>query len=249
MLYFIGVQKKGEMFMYSFDSRVRYSETSKDGMLGLCAMVHYMQDCSIFQSEALGVGVEVLKEERRAWLLSSWQIEVDRRPKLGEYLKIGTWAYGFKAMYGYRNFVILDESGSCAVRANSIWTYMNLETGRPERVSDELASVYQPEKPLDMENEGRKIQLPESMGTVAEFPVQKYQIDTNGHVNNGQYIQMASEWLPEDGQIKKLRVEYKRAAVYGDRILVQSGEDDRGITVALKSSENVIYAVIQAVPR
>ena len=30
--------------MYSFDSRVRYSEVSRDGKLSLCSAVHYMQE-------------------------------------------------------------------------------------------------------------------------------------------------------------------------------------------------------------
>ena len=89
--------------MYSFDSRVRYSEVSRDGKLSLCSAVHYMQDCAIFHSESVGEGVRELKEESRVWLLSSWQIEVGRRPSLGERLNISTWACGFKAMYGYRN--------------------------------------------------------------------------------------------------------------------------------------------------
>ena len=67
--------------MYTFDSRVRYSETASDGRLGICSAVHYMQDCSIFQSEALGVGVGELKKHNRAWLISSWQVEFLRRPE------------------------------------------------------------------------------------------------------------------------------------------------------------------------
>ena len=102
--------------MYSFDSRVRYSEVSRDGKLSLCSAVHYMQDCAIFHSESVGEGVRELKEESRVWLLSSWQIEVGRRPSLGERLNISTWACGFKAMYGYRNFVISGEGGGQDIR-------------------------------------------------------------------------------------------------------------------------------------
>ena len=235
--------------MYSFDSRVRYSEIGADGKLSLCSAIHYMQDCSIFQSEMLGVGISILKDIKRAWILSSWQVEFLRRPELGEALRIKTWASDFKAMYGYRNFVIQDESGECAVRANSIWVYMNLETGRPERVTSQVAEIYKPEPPLSMETDGRKIKIPDELEKFPSFPVQKYQIDTNGHVNNGQYIQMASEWLPEDGQIKKLRVEYKKAARYGDIIIPSAGKDELSTTVVLESEDGQVFAVIQALMR
>ena len=51
--------------MYSFDSRVRYSEVSRDGKLSLCSAVHYMQDCAIFHSESVGEGVG--RTWGRAW--------------------------------------------------------------------------------------------------------------------------------------------------------------------------------------
>ena len=233
--------------MYSFDSRVRYSEVGADGKMSLCSVIHYMQDCSIFQSEDLGVGIAGLKQEKKAWLLSSWQIEIGRRPRLGERLTVGTWASGFKAMYGYRNFILRDESGDDAVRAASIWIYMNLETGRPEKVDDFVAEIYRPEPALEMEKAGRKIAVPDGLREYPAFPVQKYQIDTNGHVNNGQYLQMAEAWLPEDEQVEKLRVEYRKAAVYGDMIVPAAGLDESGASVvALKGLDGDVFAVIQA---
>ena len=67
-----------------------------------------MQDCSTFQSEDIGVGLSVLRERKRAWLLSYWQVEVRRYPKLGERITVGTLATGFKGFFGNRNFYIDD---------------------------------------------------------------------------------------------------------------------------------------------
>ena len=44
--------------MYCFDSRVRYSETDERGRLSLTGILNYLQDCSTFQSEDLGMGIE-----------------------------------------------------------------------------------------------------------------------------------------------------------------------------------------------
>ena len=55
--------------MYEFDSRVRYSEVDHHGTMTVPALINYFQDCSTFQSEDLGIGTTVLKEEKRAWLL------------------------------------------------------------------------------------------------------------------------------------------------------------------------------------
>lgn len=48
--------------IYTFDSRVRYSEVDHQGTLTLPALMNYLQDCSTFQSEDIGVGLSVLRE-------------------------------------------------------------------------------------------------------------------------------------------------------------------------------------------
>ena len=79
--------------MYTFDSRIRYSETDSEGKLTLCALINYFQDCSTFQSEDIGRGLQFLKEHDLAWVLCSWQIVVDRYPKMGEKVTIGTFLW------------------------------------------------------------------------------------------------------------------------------------------------------------
>ena len=54
--------------MYTFNSRVRYSETDEYGQLSLVGIINYMQDCSTFQSEDARVGVEYLDSNHKAWL-------------------------------------------------------------------------------------------------------------------------------------------------------------------------------------
>ena len=90
--------------MYEYDSRVRLSEVDQYQRMTLNAVLNYFQDCSTFQSEDLGIGTTVLKEEKRAWLLSYWQVILNRKPELGEKITIGTFATEFKGLFGNRNF-------------------------------------------------------------------------------------------------------------------------------------------------
>ena len=48
--------------MYTFESRVRFSEADHTELLTLPGLVNYFQDCSTFQSEDIGYGVESLKK-------------------------------------------------------------------------------------------------------------------------------------------------------------------------------------------
>ena len=61
----------------------------------------------------------------------------------------------------------------------------------------------------------------------APFPVRKYHIDTNEHVNNCQYVQMALEVLPRDILVSQVRVDYKKSAVLGDKIFPETAQKKR----------------------
>ena len=95
--------------MYTFQSRVRYSELDPERKLSIASIVDYFQDCSTFHSEQLGVGLDYLEERDMLWVMSYWQIVIDRYPKLCDNITIGTFPYEFKGFMGYRNFFIKDE--------------------------------------------------------------------------------------------------------------------------------------------
>lgn len=230
---------------YSFGSRIRFSEIDHTKQITLPGIVNYFQDCSIFQSEKLGYGVEYLKEHKRAWVLSSWQVVVERYPQLGEGVKVSTWAVDFKGMFGNRNFSIEDENGEYAAYANSLWVYMDTERGRPARPPVQETEAYGMGEALKMDYASRKIKLPEEMEKFPGFPVRKCHIDTNEHVNNCQYVQMALETVDEDRRVRQLRAEYKRSAVCGDTIIPEIYKDETHAVVKLCDTDDSPYAVIE----
>lgn len=242
--------KEQELFgkeekMYTFDSRVRYSEIDHTGNMTLPALINYFQDCSTFQSEDIGLGTEVLKAKKKAWILSYWQIVIERLPALGERITAGTFATEFKGLYGNRNFVLDDARGNRLAYANSVWVFMDMEKGRPARPEPEDVLPYGSEPALEMEYEDRKICLPESLEEKASFPVRKYHIDTNEHVNNCQYVQMALEVLPEETRVRQIRVEYKKSAVLGDVIFPKVAREENRIVTELCDENGKPYAVIE----
>ena len=120
--------------MYEFDSRVRYSEVDHHGTMTVPALINYFQDCSTFQSEDLGIGTAVLKEEKRAWLLSYWQVILNRKPELGEKITIGTFATEFKGLFGNRNFYMKDADGNISpVRIQSGHLLIQRQEDQPGR--------------------------------------------------------------------------------------------------------------------
>lgn len=233
--------------MYSFKSRVRYSEIGEDGRLTLIGMINYMQDCSTFHSEDCGVGVEYLKEQERAWLLSSWQIEAGPRPRLGEELTVATWHNESRGIYGFRSFVIRDgEERDCA-RANSVWFLYDLRAGRPMRVRPEDTAAYgEPGPKLDLGPAPGKLALTGAYEERDPVVIAGHHLDTNHHVNNAQYVALAREALPAGQRERRIQADYKRAARLGDVIVPRVSSLGDGVWVtALCSPEGEPYALVR----
>ena len=229
--------------MYTFGSRIRYSETDEYGKLTLTGIMNYLQDCSTFQSEDIGLGISYLTEHHQAWWLSSWQIVIDRYPCLGERIWISTYPHGFKGIYGYRNFLIRDESGAVIVKADSSWFFYDLEKGCPARVTpNEIRGYGECEAPLLMHEAPKKILFPENYWEGKPVEAARHHLDTNLHVNNAQYAEIAREFLPENFEIQELRVEYKKAAVLGDQMIPRIGREEDGYTVSLVGKNGTPFA-------
>lgn len=235
--------------MYIFDSRVRYSETGEDGRLTPMGVINYFQDCSTFQSEDIGVGVEWLEQKKRAWLLAAWRIVFDRFPKLGERIKIGTFPYGFKGIYGFRGFYIEDESGELVVRADSLWFLYDMEAKTPMKVTEEHLAPYITEQlDLKMERAQRKIPVPADYVEGSPIEVLSHYLDTNHHVNNARYADLAIEAAQITGSdIRELGVEYKQEAKPGDIMYPHISETPDGKVVALCREDGAPFAVVKLV--
>lgn len=231
--------------MYFFDSRVRYSEIGEDKKMTLNSLLNYFQDCTTFHSASLGRGMDILEKTGCAWVLSSWQVCINRFPTLGENIRVCTWPYEFRGFYGSRNFRMLTEQGEVLAYANSLWSFIDVKTGRPTRITPEEAQAYPLEEKLDMVYAPRKIPVPKEMEKVDEYEVKKHHLDTNHHVNNVQYVRMAQDYLPSNFGIGQMRAEYRQQALLGDKIMVMAVNAGDICTVALCDEEQKPYAVVE----
>lgn len=234
--------------MYTYSSRVRYSEVDENGKLTLCSLLNYFQDGSTFHSEDIGLGYKVLLERGIVWVLSAWQIVVTRYPELCESIIIGTSPYGFGSVIGYRNFLMTTDKGEQLACANSIWTLIDTVKGRPTRPSPDILNTYKLEEKLPMDYADRKITLPEEGRPLSPIQVKPHHIDTNKHVNNGQYINIAMNILTEQNkakEIKMLRAEYKAPAVLGDIIHPRQITSADKEIIVLQSKEGSTFCITE----
>lgn len=231
--------------MYFFDGRIRYSEADSRGNLTLVSLLDYFQDCSIFHSEDLGMGMDYLAKRHLVWLLSSWQIVVERYPKLNERVKIGTAPYEFKSFLGFRNFVMMTEEGEYLARANSLWSLLDTQTWKPTPPPEDMLRAYELSEKLDMDYAPRKIVVPAGGSDRDVITVKKHHLDTNNHVNNGRFVDMAMDFLPEDFVIHQMRAEYKKQAHLDDMLYPYVAEEDDRLVAALRDESGKPYVIVE----
>lgn len=219
--------------MYTIKERVRYSEVNADRRLELYAILNYFQDVTNFHSQDSGVGIDYVTERGRVWLLSSWQIEIEEPPELFDEITVGTWPYEFKGLYGFRNFILYNETKghTVAAYANSVWFLMDVSSMRPAKIEHDDIFAYPLEPAYPMEYKPRRIALPKKdtlsaadVLTLPAIPVTEHMLDTNHHVNNGWYVRLAENCLvlsEEDASksICSMRAEYSKSAVLKDSMV------------------------------
>ena len=238
--------------MFEMKRTVTYSQVSSLLTMDMAGIVLYLQDCVLAHSESIGKGIEQVNRDKRAWFLSSWQIEVDRFPAYKEEVTVRTWPHEFKGMYGYRNFDVIDRNGNEIVKANSIWIFMDIDSKMPIKPTEEDMKGYALEPAIDMVYASRKIKILSQEHRIiggsnkidTPIRVKRSFIDSNNHVNNGRYVLEALDLLDED-DIKKIRVDYRKAALYGDVMYPVCYVNGNTKQVVLNDTDEKPYVIVE----
>lgn len=244
------LQKRGFM-IYSFESKVRFSECAQDMRLSYSGIVDYMQDASGAQSEELGIGMDELLKAGRGWFLIGWNIRVVERPKIGTELKISTWANDFKGIYGDRNMQIVDKnSGDVYAESDALYVFMDLKKMRPTRVAGVLGKGYEVSPRLESVGEReRKLTVPEGGEEKEQRTVMKHDIDGYGHMNNARYVELAQDFIPKGFEVRRIRVEYKISAQLGEAItpVVVESQNEYGkcVIIDLRNKDGKTFACVE----
>ncbi len=233
--------------MYMMERTVAFSETGPDDLIKITNVLDYYQDVCTFQSEALGVGFKHLRDRGIGWVVSSWQVVVNRYPELDEKIRVGTAPYEFKAAMGMRNFRMETMDGEVLSVANSIWSMINVASKTLIRTPKDLMEAYPTEDKIEMDYAPRKIADPTELSSLPPVQVQYHHLDSNGHVNNAQYVAIAEDLLPEVRRARQIRVEYRSSAQPDSMIMPYVSRDAAGelVTVVLADTDSKPYVLIE----
>ena len=233
--------------MYSFDGRIRYSETDVAGRLTLKSLMDYFQDCSVFHSESVGGGWEVLGRDHAAWLLAAWQVRVHGRPSLGDAVTVSTWPVNVDGRVAAREFTMEAADGTLLAEADSMWLYYRFDEGRSARVPDSETERYAPEcgARLDLPRTRLSIRARGEGEPAAPTTVTEHLLDTNRHVNNAYYVELARLAAGMGDDVSRVEASYRTPAVLGDVIRPVVHAEEGAAVVELGDGADVLYATVR----
>ena len=231
--------------MYSLKYKVTTSTCDSEGRLKLYSALQMMQDCSEMWIDSEPGVKEYFAAQNMAQLLASRQVEIIRVPEYKEELTVTTSVYGMKPMFGFRNTYIYDAEGKPCYKTWSMGAFVDKANGKLKRVDDATIASMTLEPQLAMNYGNRRIILPREGGEAQEpYKVLRADIDYNKHMNNANYVRIAMELLPEDFEVKCLRVEYRVAAKLGD-VLVPVVYNVEGRFIVAISVGDDVSAIIE----
>jgi len=223
---------------------IRYSDVDFREKINIFMMINLFQDSSTLQASLLGHGILDLHERNLVWVLSKWHVEVKRYPSFNEKVTVGTYPHNRKGFFSNRYYYMKDEKGEIIALADSLWILLNYKENTPARVTEDMINIYPTGEALPIEIPKTKILVPDILEKQYEVNVTKKYLDSNMHVNNAKYVEMALDAMKED-EYRVSRVEYRKQAHAGDVLSVYSGENAEGLVVDIRDSGNDTVAVME----
>ncbi len=230
--------------MYTYNTRVSISHVDRNGTVPLYQIMNLLQDCSTFQSEDLGLGVDYLMSQGKAWILIAYKINKIKDLKLGQEICLGTSPTGFKGLMASRQFFIKDMEGNYLVKADTVWVMIDLNTRMVTRASKEDVAMYGTGILFDDVKAKRKLILNDEREAMPAFKVLKTYIDNNGHMNNADYLRAVEEFVPDTGQYSKISITYNKEALEGDMVYPFVSREENGIGICLENKDGEVNARI-----
>ena len=173
----------------SFTLRVR--DCDVNGVWRLSAILECMQEAAGAHSLLLGCGREDLLRQQMVWVLSRYELQMDRYPVLGETITVQTFPMPIRRYFFPRYFLLTDQHGELVGKAVSLWLLLDIRS-RHMLPPGDIARLIPDNRDLSV-----PMNLPATIGAlqgeefVSEYLPKYSDLDVNGHVNNTKY----ADWL------------------------------------------------------
>ena len=198
------------------------------------SLMNYLWDVVISQTDSLGETDHGLVHNC-VWVLLKYDLKILEYPKFRDIITVETEAIGIKKLYGYRRCTIKNSEGKIILSGISTAMLIDIEKRRPAKISPEQLKLYGVEKELDEIMPLDDFIKLEASSITRDYTVRHSYIDSNNHVNNVKYVEMAIDTLPKElldqYELSGIKVLFKKEAsedstLHFNTDILRNGEDE-----------------------
>jgi acyl-ACP thioesterase len=209
---------------YEKQFELRYFEMNKFGEASPTAILTLLEETAADHCYSINHSLYDLERQNVGWVLLSGVIEMDRYPLYKEKITIRTWLSSYSSIKGIRENLIYDEQGGIIGRAKGLWVFYDIQRKRPVQIFDAIKEKWGSCEEIGIHHDiSKKIQPIASGEYAKEFRINRFDVDTNLHVNNIRYLQWMIESMPKDitdnYYLSYIDGRFTAEAHYGDTML------------------------------
>lgn len=200
----------------------------------------------------VGHGINEQGKRPVSWIVLNWKLEVYKRPKVCETIRVRTWSREYSRLRAYRDFDIFNQKGENIAKAASVWIAVNPETGKPLRLHEDIMSVYRSEpdhKAFPEYNFIEAVDTDLPIVSQTRFKINKSMIDYNNHVHNSSYMDLVNEVLPEgmdEVLFNNLEICYKKEITPHEEVLLEYAKDgEKNYVFMWDENRSVLHATVE----
>ncbi len=131
--------------IYVKNFRIGQDAIDLNGHVNNQEYLRWMEEIAIEHSSAQGWPMERYLASGASWWVRSHSIEYLRPARLGDEIAIYTWVTAMEGRASPRRTLFVRASGRRQIlaRAETVWAFVDIETGRSAPVSDEVRTAFE----------------------------------------------------------------------------------------------------------
>ena len=215
-------------------------EIGKDNLLSNKGILAALEDAGCKHSEMAGIGITNINITKKSWVIISWKVQVFSRPEFNTEITVQTWSRKIDKLYAYRDFKVIDNNGNLVAIGTSKWVLLDYDTGKIIKLTEDVSKDFTIEDNSVFEEEDEiNLNFEYEIKNRMCYKITKNLIDLNHHLNNINYLDLATEILPESlDSYNKFQILYKKQIMLNEEVYVYNCKSNESTYIVISDQED-----------
>lgn len=234
--------------IYSKQFELKINDVDSNNKMKLSTYLKFMQEAGALHSKEYGYSLDTQDITHKAWVVIAWEFDILKRPRWNEKVNVKTWIGKTDKIYFYRYFEITDKENQVIAKAKSQWIMVDTHTKKIQKITNELLSEFTEVKVEGYDEIISKVNFKidkEKLTKIYEYVVQKRDVDTNSHMNNVIYLDLALEGLDDTfcNNVSNVGIHYKTECKLGNKVIFM--KDEKNTVYVLDENGEKVHAQVK----